>query len=213
MKRKLNNPPMRYLFSRQLNLSDFGLEKQFINRAKRLLKSNEINSNFNKLVKFIEKTYYYANIVFPRYSNEFSKKLYSQPALFTILAMKIYTKSTYREIIDLISVSSEIKRFLRIKKAPHFTTIQKFFQKLSERKLKDINKLILSENVKKCDMIALDGTGFTNDYADKYYAKIRKKERKSYVKNHITIDVDSRFILHYMVQRGPNMIQISQYLQ
>ena len=42
-----------------------------------------------------------------------------------------------------------------------------------------------------------------NDYADKYYAKIRKKERKSYVKNHIAIDVDLRFILHYMVQRGP----------
>ena len=58
----LNNPPRNYLFSKQLNLSDFGLEKQFIKRAKRLLKSNEINSNFNKLVKFIEKTYYYANV-------------------------------------------------------------------------------------------------------------------------------------------------------
>ena len=42
--------------------------------------------------------------------------------------------------------------------------------------------------LKKCELIALDGTGFTNDYADKYYAKIRKKERKSYVKNHITIE-------------------------
>ena len=31
------------------------------------------------------------------------------------------------------------------------------------------------KNVEKCELIALDSTGFTNDYADKYYAKIRKK--------------------------------------
>ncbi|WP_231475717.1 hypothetical protein [Methanobrevibacter oralis] len=31
----------------------------------------------------------------------------------------------------------------------------------------------------KPKLIALDGTGFTNDYADKYYAQIRGKERKS----------------------------------
>jgi AAA+ ATPase superfamily predicted ATPase len=50
--------------------------------------------------------------------------------------MKIYTKSTYREIIDFIDVSNIIKRYLRIKKVPHFTTIQK-------KKLKDYlqNKL------------------------------------------------------------------------
>ena len=53
------------------------------------------------------------------------------------------------------------------------------------------------------EIIALDGSGFTNDYADKYYAIIRRKERKSYVKNHISIDVDSRLILHYAAQRGP----------
>ena len=49
----------------------------------------------------------------------------------------------------------------------------------------------------------MDGTGFTNDYADKYYAKIRNKERKSYVKYHATIDVETRLILHQSAQRGP----------
>ena len=53
------------------------------------------------------------------------------------------------------------------------------------------------------EIIALDGNGFTNDYADKYYAIIRRKERKSYVKNHISIDVDSRLILHFAAKRDP----------
>ena len=188
MNYQLINPPRCYLFSKQLNLSDFGLEKPFTKCAKRLLKNNKTDYKFNKLVKFIENAYNYAVMIFPKYSNDFSKKLYSQPALFTILAIKIYTKSTYRQVMDLLNLSDNILRFLGIKKAPHFTTIQKFFQKVSETKLKEINKLIINENVEKCELIALDGTGFTNDYADKYYAKIRKKERKSYVKNHITIE-------------------------
>ena len=49
----------------------------------------------------------------------------------------------------------------------------------------------------------MDGSGFTNDYADKYYAKIRQKERKSYIKNHLTIDVKTRLILYYQTSRGP----------
>ena len=112
------------------------MEKPFTKCAKRLLKNNKTDYKFNKLVKFIENAYNYAVMIFPKYSNDFSKKLYSQPALFTILAIKIYTKSTYRQVMDLLNLSDNILRFLGIKKAPHFTTIQKFFQKVSETKIK-----------------------------------------------------------------------------
>ena len=112
--------------SKQLNLSDFGFKNSDIKSLKRFLnKNNELKEN--KLVKFIERTYYYVKIAIKKHSNVFSNHLYSQHALFTILAMKIYTKSTYREIIDFIDVSDIIKRYLRIKKVPHFTTIQKIF--------------------------------------------------------------------------------------
>lgn len=100
------------------------------------------------------------------------------------------------KIIDFIDVSDLIKKYLRIKKVPHFTTIQKFFKRLPSKQIREINRLILSLNDIKADIIALDGSGFTNDYADKYYAKIRQKERKSYIKNHLTIDVKTRLILY-----------------
>ena len=66
MKSQLINPPRCYLFSKQLNLSDFGLEKPFTKCAKRLLKNNKTDYKFNKLVKFIENAY---NIC----RNDFSK--------------------------------------------------------------------------------------------------------------------------------------------
>jgi hypothetical protein len=92
---------------------------------------------------------------------------------------------------------------LRLKKVPHFTTIQKFFNRLPSKQIKKINQLILSLNDINPDIIALDGSSFTNDYADKYYAKIRQKERKSYIKNHLAIDVKTRLILYYQTSRGP----------
>ena len=54
-----------------------------------------------------------------------------------------------------------------------------------------------------CELAAMDGTGHTSDYADHYYAKIRGKCRKSYIKNHIAIDVDTRMILNYAANRSP----------
>jgi len=74
---------------------------------------------------------------------------------------------------------------------------------MSDTKLKDLNNLILFMHPIDCELAAMDGTGHTSDYADHYYAKIRGKCRKSYIKNHIAIDVDTRMILNYAANRGP----------
>lgn len=55
----------------------------------------------------------------------------------------------------------------------------------------------------KVKYVTFDGTGFTSDNSDKYYAKIRNNERKHYTKSHIAIDVDSRLILYSQAARGP----------
>ena len=130
-------PSVYYGVSKRLNLSDFGYKTSKFQCLKRFLnKNNELKEN--KLVKFIERTYYYVKIAINKYSNTFSNHLYSQHALFTILAMKIYTKSTYREIIDFIEVSQRIKKYLRIKNVPHFTTIQKFFKAYPQNELEKL---------------------------------------------------------------------------
>ena len=85
-------------FSEHKSLLDFGFKKQtkkFFKKYKNQCKS-DIKSN--KLVKFIEFTYSYSMIALNKYSSKYSKKLYSQPALFTIVALKIYLNMIYREI-------------------------------------------------------------------------------------------------------------------
>ena len=199
MKPENTYSPVSSLFSKQLNLSDFGFEKPALKKIK------EINKDIrpNKLLKFIQYIFKYSKIVLNKYSSHFSKHDFTQPVLFTLLAVKIYTRTTYRQITDLLELSDKIQKYLHLKKVPHYTTLQKFFKRLPTAALQELNKQILINNKINGEIIVLDGSGFTNDYADKYYAIIRWKERKSYVKNHISIDVDSRLILHFAAQRGP----------
>ena len=202
MKRLKTYSPYKYLCSKQLNLSDFGLEP-VENCVRKFLKDCKNNIKPVNLFKFIEFTFNTVKMVLNDYSSYYSNHIYTQPKLFTILAIKIYTNCTYRELTDLLELSDKLKDYLGLKKIPHFTTIQKFFKRIPTKVINDFMDLILSKHELKCEIISMDGTGFTNDYADKYYAKIRNKERKSYVKYHATIDVETRLILHQSAQRGP----------
>jgi len=44
----------------------------------------------------------------------------------------MYSKMTYREIIEWMQLSDKLLKFLRLKTVPHYTTIQKFFKRISE---------------------------------------------------------------------------------
>ena len=197
---KIKYSPYYYLNSRQLNLSDFGLK---INNKILGEKVFSIAKNEKMLLNFVELTYNYAKWIFLKYSCDYSNHLYNQPQLFTILAMKTYLKTTYCEIIECLELMDKIRKFLGLNKLPHFTTIQKFFVRMSDTKLKDLKDLINFMHPAECELVAMDGTGHTSDYADKYYTQIRGKSRKSYIKNHIAINVDTRMILNYGANKGP----------
>ena len=64
------------------------------------------------------------------------------------------------------------------------------------------NQIINNLNIKP-KIVALYESGFTSDNADKYYSKIRDKERKNFTKCHIAIDVDTRLILYSQALKGP----------
>ena len=147
--------------------------------------------------------YSYAKIALNNYSCKYSKKLYSQPALFTIIALKIYLKMTYRQIMDFISFSDALRKYLKIKKAPDYSTIQKFFKRMPTNMFERITEQIIQHLEIKPTTAALDDTGFTNDYADKYYAQIKGKERKSYTKCHIAVDIDTKIILYSQALKCP----------
>ena len=65
----------------------------------------------------------------------------------------------------------KITKYLKFNKLPHYTTIQKFFVRISSTKLKDSNKLILFIHPIDCELAAIDRIRHTSDYADHHYTK------------------------------------------
>ena len=118
------------MYSKQLNLFDFGLEP-VEDSVRKFLKDCKKDIKAVNLFKFIEVTFNTAKMVLNDYSSYFSNHIYTQPKLFTILAIKIYTNCTYRELTDLLELSDKLKNYLGLKKIPHYTTIQKFFKRIS----------------------------------------------------------------------------------
>ena len=83
------------------------------------MKDPKSEFNKNKLGRFIIlHIWLYDQLVLKEYSSKYSKKTYSNPAKFTILAMKIYLKLTYREICDVVDLSDSIQKYLRISQVP-----------------------------------------------------------------------------------------------
>ena len=203
MNQKNKHSPVIVRFSKHKNLLDFGFKKQTKKFFKKFEKDSKIDINSNNLIKFIEQSYSYARIVLNLYSSKYSKKLYSQPALFTIIALKTYLNLTYREIVEFISFSDRLQKYLKIRSAPNHSTLQKFFKRMPTDMFERITTQIISHLEIRPKLVALDGSGFTSDYADKYYSKIRSHDVKNFTKCHIAIDVDSRMILYSQAVKGP----------
>lgn len=200
------HPTNNYLCFNSFKPFGFGVLKQETDSE--LAKSLKISLTHNMMLDFVISAYNYAKIVFEDYSSIHSKKTYTQPQLFAIIAYKIYNKFNYRTTIENLELSNKLREVLDLKTIPHFTTLQKFFKNMNTEKINKINKKILKKYPVKNYNFILDGTGFTNSYSDIYYNTRTNKTRRQYIKNHITIDSKYMLIRHYNALKGPRFDSI-----
>lgn len=71
----------------------------------------------------------------PAYSSPFSNKIYTQPQLFAILVLRQFLKTDYRGIIQMLHDFSDLRRVLKLKRVPHYSTLCYAQQKLLKKGL------------------------------------------------------------------------------
>jgi hypothetical protein len=57
------------------------------------------------------------------YSSRFSKKTYTQPQLFAILVLRLFFRTDYRGVVQLLKDLSDLRQALQIKHVPHYSTL------------------------------------------------------------------------------------------
>lgn len=70
----------------------------------------------------------------PPYSNRFSRRDFTQAQLFAILVLRLFFKTDYRGIAQLLHDFSDLRQVLGLTKVPHFTTLQKAEQRLLKKR-------------------------------------------------------------------------------
>ena len=129
------------------------------------------------------------------YSSKFSKREFTRHQLLTLLLLKTYTGKGYREFWKLL-VITQIPKWLKLKKIPHFTTLQKF---ASRQMVQELEKFLFAsaELAKKpCAHMAIDATGMSLRHASKHY-EMRIGElirKKNFMKCALMADLDNQLV-------------------
>ena len=133
---------------------------------------------------------------FPMHFFYRSKKMYNNFVHVFLLVYKERLNVSYRRFVE-IADENRLQRMLCIKRIPHYTTLQKFMQridkKLFEKMVRACRKLLRLKDVEA----SVDGTGFSNTNPSHYYCKrIDGKGAKNYTKTVFLTDNESKLILN-----------------
>jgi hypothetical protein len=151
----------------------------------------------------------------PKFSSKYSPKKYTQHQHTVILILKKYFKSTYRDVTDILEEMPRIRELIDLITVPHFTTIQKFFDRIMDSMLYS-----LLMKITEAFIIAVDSTGFSSHYASKYYEKMFFKDvqRRRFQKMAVAVDTRKQMIMNVFTEEGPtydyrNLIPLLQPLK
>lgn len=148
----------------------------------------------NSFYKLVEQVLF--EVRFPLRFSTFSKKMYGNFVHVFLLVYKEKLNVSYRRLVEICD-ENNLQRMLCIKRIPHFTTLQKFLQK--------INKTVFEKMVRACHKIlslknieaSVDGTGFSNTNPSHYYSKrVDGVEVKNFTKTVFLTDNKTKLVLN-----------------
>ena len=153
-----------------------------------------IQRKFKKFSVIVEHLCAQAHI--PKYFRYVQKKTFDNYQHLFLLIAKEHSKYGYRMFVESL-YDSKLPQYISLKKIPHFTTLQKFAQRL-EAKL--LSKLIfLTQHLFKehGTFFGADSTGMELDHASAHYCKRidREKPVKGFVNLNMISDLYNKIIL------------------
>lgn len=171
------------------------------------------------LITFVHNAYALSQQIVDRYSHKYSKKTFTQPQHIVLNLIRIKCDWTYRETAEAIALMPGIRNALELDSSPHFTTIQKAFDRLDST----IWRLLLAKTITQFDLsghAGIDATGFERSQASRYYTQ-RAKMKLEAVKTTILIDVHTQVILdchltttrRHDTQIGPQILKKHLYIR
>jgi hypothetical protein len=119
-----------------------------------------------------------------------------------LLTIRQYEAKSYRMFTDWLVEAHYLRMFLQLSKLPHFTTLQKFADRIAGTLLERIiSQFIFLTGIKQV-FLGIDSSGFKPTHASHYYTE-RTNLRRKWVKLSVGGDMLKQAICAIKIRRAP----------
>jgi len=138
-----------------------------------------------------------------------SRHDFTQRQLMACLILRAYLKTTYRGVLEFLSVSPSLRDQLGLtEKLPHYTTLQKFSDRsgvlqIADAMIKSIAQAAGLANFGK-GAAAMDATGLETTTASAHFQTRRGGQRRKWVKISTVVFCGSLLPMSLVLDWGPN---------
>ncbi len=148
------------------------------------------------------------------YTSKYSKKTYTLHQHIVLLVVREYFGMGYERFCDFLLDLESLLDFLGLKNIPHFTTLQKVFQRLKGSLVED---LFLGFARRAKFRAGMDSTGMSCQHSTHYYeqrlehfrktkkkklGRPKKRRKKKHQYNNLLVDLDAQLVLSAVMLRG-----------
>ena len=139
----------------------------------------------------------------PLYLHRKSNHIYTVWQHIVLVTIRQYEGKSYRMFTDWLVEAYYLRLFLQLSKIPHYTTLQKFTDRINIVMLgKIISSFIIFTNTRHI-YAGIDSTGFKITHASEYYTSRAKLRRKKYAKLSMGADVLQQIVCSIKIRRAP----------
>jgi Transposase DDE domain len=120
-----------------------------------------------------------------------------------LLAIRQYEGKSYRMFSEWLVEAYYLRRVLQLPNIPHFTTLQKFTERISGTMLEKIISSFIILTKMRHLFVGIDSSGFKATHASQYYTERTKLRRRKYIKLSLAADVLQQIICTIKIRRAP----------
>lgn len=159
----------------------------------------------NRLIKLTEHLCSVFKNSLPKYSCRKSKHTYKQHQLAIIWCLMKYLKTNYRGVIEQLEIMPELMQVIGLSQLPHFTTINKFFLRINTSIIYAVFVQTVYLFPNGPTIVAIDATGYSSNYASRYYAQRMhgEQEIRGYIKASLSVSTANQCIIAVRTRLGP----------
>ena len=144
------------------------------------------------------------NARIPLFLHRKSNHIFTVWQHIVLLVIRQYEAKSYRLFVDWLVEAYYLRIVLQLSHIPHFTTLQKFTERISGTLLgKIISSFIILTKIGQL-FIGIDSSGFKATHASQYYTERAKlTRRRKYIKLSLTADLVQQIICTIKIRRAP----------